>query len=232
MPQSEFAKYVTLFEPVMKGMREILGDRSEFILHDLSAPYNSVAAVEGNVTKRDIGAPSTNVVIDAIKKYGDDAKDMIGYRSVAKDGRVLKSSTIFIRDEEGHIVGCFCYNIDLTDFCVAENIIKSFCNLSPIDADEKSVQEVFAQDVTEVVDVIINSEISAFGKPVPMMTRTDKLQLVSILDGKGVFGVKGAPETVAHFLGTSVFTIYNYLKEIRNNHKTVAAKGETVSAKG
>ena len=69
------------------------------------------------------------------------------------------------------------------------------------------------------MEEIVQYEINKFGKPVPMMSRHEKLQLVEILDSKGVFDVKGSPEMVARFLGASVFTIYNYIKQIRNNSK-------------
>lgn len=218
MANQDFARYVALFEPVMRGMKEAFGDRIEFILHDLSTPQSSVSAVVGDITHRQVGAPSTNVVMDALKKYGDNARDMLGYPSVAKDGRPLRSSTIFIRDEEGRIVGCFCFNIDLTDFHIAENLIHSFCSFTPL-VEEKQSGEVFAQDIGEVVEDIIQYEINSFGKPVPLMSRTDKLRVVDNLEGKGVFDVKGAPEMVARFLGASVFTIYNYIKEVRSNHR-------------
>lgn len=218
MRNKDFQKYIDLFEPVMRGVKEAFGDKIEFILHDLSTPQSSVAVVVGDITHRQVGAPSTNIVIEALKQHGDHAKDILGYPSVSKDGRPLRSSTIFIRDEQQHIVGCFCFNIDLTDFYIADNLIKGFCTLNPL-SESKESNEVFAQDIGEVVEDIIQYEINNFSKPVPLMSRNDKLKLVDSLESKGVFDVKGAPEMVARALGASVFTIYNYIKEIRNTHK-------------
>ena len=79
--------------------------------------------------------------------------------------------------------------------------------------------EIFAQDVGEVVEEIIQYEVDRSNKPVAIMSKADKLQLIENLESKGVFSVKNSAETMAHILGTSVYTIYNYLKEIRNNHK-------------
>ncbi len=217
MANSDFEKYIRLYEPIMRGMKELIGNNIEFILHDLSSPQSSVAVVVGNITNRHVGAPSTNVVIEALKKYGDDAQDILGYSSVSKDGRTLRSSTIFIRDENGHIVGCFCFNVDLTDYYIAENLLKNFCTLNSME--EKGSQEVFAQDIGEVAEEIVQYEINKFGKPVPMMNRNEKLQLIEILDAKGVFDVKGSPEMVARYLGASVFTVYNYMKQIRSSSK-------------
>ena len=211
-----FERYQSLFAPVVKGMTQLLGDRSEFILHDLSCPEASAVVIEGNVTKRRAGASVTNIVLEAIKKYGDDAPDMIGYESVTADGRPLKSSTIFIRSEEGRIVGCLCCNIDMTDFTIARNLLNSMCEIQTPQPSGKAGDEVFAQDIREVMSEIIHNEISASAKPVPMMDRSERLNLIRELENKCVFEVKGSVETTARKLGVSAFTVYSYLKEIRN----------------
>lgn len=215
-----FQRYYDLFKPVMIAMQSLIGDSSEFILHDLSELQSAVTLVVGSITGRQIGAPTTNLVMEALEKYGDDAEDMMGYLSVSKDGRRLKSYTIFIRDEKGKIVGCFCCNIDLTDYKIMENMLKNFCAINdPMEEEKKSKTEVFAQEISDVVEDIIKYEINCYGKPVPHMNRADKLQLVALLESKGVFDVKGAADIVSHYMGVSVFTVYNYIKEIRSSYR-------------
>ena len=214
MVSAAFEPYLKLFLPIIKGMHTLLGERSEFILHDLSKPENSMVAIEGNVTGRQLGASVTNIVIEAIAKHGDAAPDMIGYSSISKDGRPLKSSTIFIRNQKGQIVGCMCSNMDLTEFLVAQNLLESICTYG--DNSHQKDTEVFAQDIKEVVEDLIQKQIGAAGKPVPMMSRIEKVQLVRELENKCVFEVKGSVELAAHCLGVSSFTVYGYLKEIRS----------------
>ena len=213
MVSETFAPYLKLFLPIIKGMHTLLGERSEFILHDLSNPENSMVAIEGNVTDRQLGASVTNIVIEALAKYGDTAPEMIGYSSITKDGRPLKSSTIFIRNEKGRIVGCMCSNMDMTEFLVAQNLLESICTYGQ---NNSKNTEVFALDIREVVEDLIQKQISAAGKPVPMMSRFEKIQLVRELENKCVFEVKGSVELAAHSLGVSSFTVYGYLKEIRS----------------
>jgi predicted transcriptional regulator YheO len=218
--KKDFQRYIDLFKPIMEALHALLGDKSEFILHDLSTPESSVVAIVGSVTQRQIGAPATNLVMKELERNGDEARDMVGYLSLTKDGRQLKSTTVFIRDEDNRIVGCFCCNVDLTEFQVAEKVLRDFCATRSID-DADTNGEVFAQDIGDVVEDIIRFEINRFGKPVPHMSRADKLQIIATLDSKGVFGVKGAVDLMAHFLGSSVFTIYNYLKEVRSPHRNI-----------
>ncbi len=213
-------EYIQIYEPLIASMQVCFGDKIEFIVHDVSQPESSVVYVSGNVTNRRLGAPLTNVVLKAITEHGDAAPDMLGYAAVSREGKNLKSSTVFIRNQEGHIIGCLCYNLDLTDFIIAEKLLKSIACTQPTQPpEERAGMEIFAQDVGEVVEEIIQYEVDRSNKPVAIMSKADKLQLIENLESKGVFSVKNSAETMAHILGTSVYTIYNYLKEIRNNHK-------------
>ena len=104
---------------LVEGIFQMLGSRYEVILHDLSHVESSIVALAGDVTHRKIGGPVTNYLLQLLQKYGDSAPNSINYRNVTTDGRILRSSTIFIRDENGHIVGSLCINQDLTDYIVA-----------------------------------------------------------------------------------------------------------------
>ena len=103
---------------LVEGIFQMLGSRYEVILHDLSHVESSIVALAGDVTHRKIGGPVTNYLLQLLQKYGDSAPNSINYRNVTTDGRILRSSTIFIRDENGHIVGSLCINQDLTDYIV------------------------------------------------------------------------------------------------------------------
>jgi predicted transcriptional regulator YheO len=53
------------------------------------------------------------------------------------------------------------------------------------------------------------------GKPLDLMSRAEKQQLVRYLDERGAFQLRKAVEGVAEMLGVSRFTVYNYLEAIR-----------------
>ncbi len=217
MQNTKFQKYIDIYYPIMEAMHTLLGEHSEFILHDTSRLESSVVAVCGNVTNRPLGAPCTNLIIKTLTKHGDQAQDILGYRSVSKDGREMKSTTNFIRDH-GKIVGCLCCNFDLTEFIAAEALLRQFCQLAEPRV-EKPHDEVFAQDISEVVEDIIRFELQKLEKPAPYMSRGDRLSLVDVLESKGIFDVKGSVETLAQYLGVSAYTVYNYIKEVRSSNK-------------
>lgn len=195
----------------------MLGDRYEVILHDLSHVESSIVGIEGSITHRKIGGPATNYLIQLLREYGDEAKDSINYKNVMPDGCVLRSSTIFIRDNDGKIIGSLCINQDLTDFMVANRLLERLVEFK--NEEHEVPKEMFAQDISEVMESMVGSELALVNKPVAYMQKEDKLALVDDLEHKGIFDVKGSVEYVAECLGVTNFTVYNYLKEIRTKHK-------------
>ena len=200
---------------MVDGLAQMLGCRYEVILHDLSHVESSIVAIRGNITNRKVGGPVTNYLLQLLKKYGDDAPNSINYRNVTPDGRVLRSSTMFIRDDAGHIIGSLCINQDLTDFIVASKLTQEMMAFHQLPSEEDETEELFAHDISEVMESMVKTEMELLQKPVAYMQKEDKLAVVVRLEDKGIFDVKGAVEYVAERLGVTNFTVYNYLKEVR-----------------
>ena len=202
----------------MDGLFAVLGSRSEVILHDFSQMEHSIVAICGSVTNRQIGGPPTNFLLQKLRKEGDAATNSLNYRTVLPDGRELRSSTMFIRDDNGGIIGSLCINQDMTDYTLARKLlaeISQFAEAQP----EAHPGEQFARDISEVTGAMLQEEIQALNKPVAYLQKEEKLCLVRALDDKGFFDVRGAVEQVAEELGVTNFTVYNYLKEIRGSRK-------------
>ncbi|NLT96104.1 MAG: transcriptional regulator [Clostridia bacterium] len=200
--------------PIANGIYQTFGKNAEVVVHDLEQPESSLIYMAGNITGRKLGAPITNLVLETLKKNGDHAPNLIGYQSTTKDGKILKSSTIFIRDENGKIIGCMCINLDLTDFLTCQKILEYYIKTEkPF---EPNTQEEFYNDVNDAVEGIVQSVLSDYPVPVKLMEKDDKLNIVKRLDEKGGFLVKGAVDYVANILGVSRYTVYNYLDEARS----------------
>lgn len=198
-----------------EGLAQVLGSRYEVILHDLRHKESSIAAMGGSITGRKVGEPVTNYLLSMLGRYGDNAPNTIHYRNVTPDGRILRSSTLFIRDADGHIIGCLCVNQDLTDFIVASKLSQEFVSFQDQPGEEPA-SELFAHDITEVMESMVQTELELVQKPAAYMQKEDKLAFVGSLEKKGIFDVKGSVEYVAERLGVTNFTIYNYLKEVRS----------------
>lgn len=189
----------------------IYGRNCEVVVHDLEDMAHSLVYVAGKVTNRKAGAPITDLAYTILKEHGDNAPDMLCYRTVTKSGRILKCATVFVRDEGGHIIACYCINHDVTDFLSAKAALEEFTQADAVE----TRQETFAKSVDEVVESLIEECSSQMGKHPTAMNRSERIDLLRELHRKDVFKFRGAVETIAAIMGVTRYTIYNYLKEAK-----------------
>ena len=212
----ELEKYI----PLIKTIAEMFGKKCEVLIHDFRNPQHSIVAIEnGHVTGRKIGDPITDLALSVWKKNGYENKKadrIINYKTKSKDGKILKSSTVFIRNNQKKIIGCICINYDITVHSMFHKVMDEFCTAVDLDKEksEKGI-ETFTSDVNEVLKNIIQEAIEKIGKPVSLMQKEDKLMVAKIADEKGAFLIKGAITQLAKEINVSRFTIYNYLEEIK-----------------
>jgi predicted transcriptional regulator YheO len=197
---------------------QTLGHNCEVAIHDLSNLESSLIYIAGEVTGRRPGAPITDLVVKQLHRHGDNVQDIINYRTLTSKGRILKSSTMFIRDGHNKVIGAFCINFDVTDFLNAASLIQGFSTTKEEAHDAPHI-ETFATSLDETVGSLIDEAVSKFGKLPSTMSREEKIRLVGVLEDMGVFSIKGSVDSVAQVLGVSIYTVYNYLKQVRNTKR-------------
>lgn len=201
-----------LLTRLAEGMSSLLGERGEAVIHDFSDISSSLVYVAGGVTNRRVGAPITDMVFRILDEHGDQAPDKLGYKIVTPEGKILKCSTVFIRDGRGRVAGSFGVNYDVTDFVHVSTMFSDFTDFSS-STDPDRVR--YAHNILETMEAVIDSMVAEQGTPPAMMSRKDRLEVVARLEQSDVFMIKGAVQYLARVLGASPFTIYTYLKEVR-----------------
>ncbi|MBP3039069.1 transcriptional regulator [Bacillaceae bacterium Marseille-Q3522] len=198
---------------IMKSISAQFGDKCEVVLHDFSRGYeNSIIAIEnGHVTNRKIGSSITNLGLEYSEKEDQNEMGVYNYTSHTKDGKILRSSTAVLRNEEGKMIGSLCINFDISDFVAAENTIKSMIR----NQENKPMDEVFVQDVNELFEFYIKECIELIGKPISIMSKEEKTKAIQFLDSKGVFSITKSGDRICKLFGISKFTLYKYLDETR-----------------
>lgn len=185
----------------------------EIVVHDLSQPQKSIKHIAGDVTHRNTGGPVTDMVVKALHQEGRDIRDRHNYKTNTRDGRVLKSTTAFIREQKGEVVAAFCINFDMTDYLNAAHSLEMFTStLSSFNGPEKF--ETFASSITETIEALFEQSVAKIGKQPASMSTDEKIELVKELEASGVLQIKGAVDQIALFIGVSKYTVYNYLKRI------------------
>jgi len=219
LPVDEFAELKDALIAIARAIARTSGPQCEVVLHDYREWDRSGSTIvwieNGDVTGRRIGGPTTNLGLEALKS-GNDSPDRFNYQSRTKDGRTLRSTSIYFRNRTGNLIGSLCINVDVDAYVTARAALDGLLGVPmepPVDAD---VAETFGTDIAEVLDAQIQSAIARTGKPVAALARDDRIAVVRHLDDKGAFLVKRAADRIARALGTSRVTVYAYLEEARS----------------
>ncbi|GAA3410572.1 helix-turn-helix transcriptional regulator [Paenibacillus hodogayensis] len=197
---------------LIEGIATQFGDKCEVVLHDLTLNYDStiIAIKNGHITDRRIGDCGSNLGLEVLRGTVKDG-DRYNYITQTKEGKVLRSSSIYIKNSSGDTIGAICINLDISDLIMAENTIRS---LTMRDTNTE-VEEVFVKDVNELLDFLIKECQNEIGKPVAHMSKDEKFRAIQYLDSKGAFLIKKAGDKVCKYFDISKFTLYSYLDEVR-----------------
>ena len=195
-----------------KGVARQFGSNCEVVVHDLTNgdPEHSVVAIEnGHVTGRRLGDGASHVVLEALKADPDSLTDRLSYLTRTEDGKILKSSTMYVRDEEGKPVGLFAINYDITMMKMMEDTIQEFTRT------DSNVQEpqTITHNVNDLLEELIKQSAQLVGKPVALMTKDDKIKAIRFLNESGAFTIMKAGQRVCNFFGISKYTLYSYIDE-------------------
>lgn len=197
------------FESLMKGITALFGSNCEIVLHDLTGDYESTIVLieNGHVTDRRVGDCGSNLGLEVLRGTVENG-DRYGYISNSRSGNMLRSSSIFIRNDEGKTVGCLCINMDISSFVLAENAIKELTGNNAA-----REEEFFVNDVNELLDTFLQKAQDEVGKPVSYMSREEKIKAIKYLDSKGALLISKAGNRICNFFNISKFTLYSYLDE-------------------
>ena len=152
---------IELLKKVMNGLEQQLGN-FELVLHDLRRPFDStiVDIRNGYITGRKIGDCGTNHGLSVMRK-ADQNGDEYNYITHMPDGRVFRSSSMYVRDEKGKAVISLCINQDITETLMLEKKLHEYNMV----ADQQVAQkEFFAHNVHELLDFYIDQAQYFVGK--------------------------------------------------------------------
>ncbi|MFF2483306.1 transcriptional regulator [Paenibacillus sp. NPDC058071] len=195
-----------------KGITAQFGDNCEVVVHDWSRPYDStiVWIENGHVTGRKVGDPGTNLGLE-IMRGTTEGDNRHNYVTQTKEGRLLRSTSMYVKNKEGKIIGAVCINFDITELTIAEKTLQSLTasGLQP-------VRESFVTNVGDLLDTLIQEAQELIGLPPSHMLKEDKVRMIQLLDQKGAFLIKKAGEKICQYLGISKYTLYSYLDESKS----------------
>ncbi len=214
---------------------QTLGPDYEVVLHDLSSSNFAIAAIANeHISGRKTGGPLTDAAMHMLSSRAYEKEDFLcNYKGMAENGHVLRSSTMFIRDERGKPIGLLCINFDdhryqeLQEKLVSIIHPGSFLEKTPaasLSAPESPdapaaktappITESFSMDIPALMQKMFDDATESLQTPIDRLNQYERRDIVEQLNEQGLFQLKGAVSFVARKFSCSNATIYRYLSEI------------------
>ena len=203
--------------PTAEVISKTFGHDCEVVLHDLTVPQNSVVyTVNNHVTGRQVDQSFNHLITDVLLSQNFTNDYSTNYFFHTDDGRLIKSSTLLIRDQAKKVIGALCINVDTTRITETISWLTGLMPQNP-----KSLSEsIYTQEDTderehiiEIADDLIDKIIGS--KPVDKLRRDEKVEMIRFMEQKGIFLIRGTIDKVAEKLNISKVTVYSYIDEIK-----------------
>ena len=207
-----------------KALAGQFGNSCEVVVHDLTAAdtEHTIAIIEnGHVSARHAGDGASRAALEALKRRDDPTlTDEYGYLTRTRDGRILRSSTVYLRDERGAVEAVLSINYDITELLMAERAVGSLLQHGKTDAQPRSIPH----NVNDLLDDLMQQSAAHVGKPVAMMSKDDKIEAIRFLNEAGAFLVTRSGDKVSKYFGISKYTLYSYIDAKKNEPATGKAE--------
>jgi predicted transcriptional regulator YheO len=198
-----------LLRQVAAGIAAQFGSSCEVVVHDLSRnPDHSIVAIyNGHISGRKVGDGASNVVLEQMRSNDQTTKDHLSYLTKTPDGKILKSSTIYIRNSRGKVAAILAINYDISRLMIVEQAIGELISTQePQPAEPEKII-----NVNDLLEELIQQSVALVGKPVALMNKDDKIQAIRFLSQNGAFLVTKSGDKIAKYFGISKYTMYSYI---------------------
>jgi predicted transcriptional regulator YheO len=195
------------------------GPDCEVVLHDLDVPEHSVVHVAGSpVTGRKPGDSFDHLVRQVLLSENLKEDYVANYYFTAPDGRLVRSSTLLIKNMDGHLEGALCINLDTTRISEQIRFLQSFLpEKEPAATKTEEEAPVQAGHVAVMIEKLMDGII---GNIQPSeLSREERIEKIRFMETKGIFLMKGSIDKAAEKLGVNKVTVYSYLDEVRGKRK-------------
>lgn len=201
-----------MLKQIAAGLAKQFGPDCEIVIHDLKrndVEHSIVHIENGGVSGRQLGGGASKIVLETIHKHNLAKGDRLGYLSTAENGKLIKSSTIFIKNEDGESLDyIFSINMDITRLSILSKAIE---DLTGTDESKDDKTEKLMSNVNDLLDSLIEQSVTLIGKPVSLMKRDEKKRAIQFLNESGAFLITRSGDKVSEYFGISKYTLYKYI---------------------
>ena len=206
----ELKRHYTL---LVDFLGHVMGPDYEIALHELKDDSNEIIAIaNGELTGRHLGSPLSNKMLEYLAGNLSETQNyVLDFETVSATGKTMCSNSMLIRGRSGELTGFLCINFDASRYEELARKVMELCG-GGLKRGVPSGTRLIA-DSNDPVEMPVRS-----GYPVPVdrLTQDEKMEIMDILNRKGVFLLKGSVSHVAQALHSSEASIYRYLGKLNN----------------
>ena len=213
------AKRLEALKQIAAGIAAQFGDKCEVVIHDVSGghPEHTIVHIEnGHVSGRKVGDGASQVVLDQFKSQNEHPKDHLCYLMKTPDGKILKSSTVYIRNSKGKVSAILAINYDISKLMIVEAAVREL--ISTPEPQQTEPEKIV--NINDLLDDLIQQSVALVGKPVALMNKDDKVKAIQFLNQNGAFLVTKSGDKIAKYFGISKYTVYSYIDTKQQEGKT------------
>lgn len=204
------ANRLEMLKQIAAGIAAQFGSNCEVVVHDVSGKNmdHSIVHIEnGHVSGRKVGDGGSHVVVEQMIQEDAQPEDYLGYLTKSANGKVLKSSTMYIRNSKGKVVALLSINFDISALSMVDAAVREL--VMPRDKTQAEPEKIV--NVNDLLEDLIQQSVALVGKPVALMNKEDKVRAIQFLNQNGAFLVTKSGDKVAKYFGISKYTLYSYI---------------------
>jgi predicted transcriptional regulator YheO len=198
---------------VVDGIAAFLGPNCEALLHSFENLDHSIVHIcNGHITGRTLGSPITDLGMKLIKdaETQSEGNGVSSYYTRSADGKILRSTSILIRNNAGKPIGMLCVNFNMS--APLSDMLAVFTK--PLINGESS-PENFAASAEDLVKTALEEAKKVVNTQKHIPNHVKNKAIVFELIKKGIFDIRGAVTIAAKELSLTRYTIYNYIREYK-----------------
>lgn len=210
-----FEKYRIIGEFISK----CFGNHIEVVLYDLRNFEKSGIKIYSHIIGRDEKIPITEFSLNLLEDKIYEKENFIANSKGVIEGKILRLSTLFIKDDDEKLIGMLCVNVDITKYISMSKELEEFAyfGLDKNKVKKSKIIADFPKSIKEMINITLSDYLSKNGYDWQRLNKEEKLYTIKKLNDKGIFNLRGGISEVSDALKVSEPTIYRYLCEVRKN---------------
>ena len=202
---------------IARGISAQFGSNCEVVVHTIAegSAEHSIDTIEnGHVTGRKAGDGPSPIVLEQLSRKGV-PDDQLCYLTKTPNSKILKSSSMYIRDENGEVGAILSINFDISALSMLESAVSELISPAP----EVREPRPIPLNVNDLLDELIARSEALVGKPAALMNKDDKVRAIQFLNSSGALLITKSGEKIAKYFGISKYTLYSYLDMKQEENK-------------